>query len=83
MFSRNIVLGFLAGAVVGAVGYKLFNENRDTIEAKLRELKLPGLGDGEADAGEEASEELTLEELMAQKERLEDLIAEYNARKEG
>jgi hypothetical protein len=85
MFDKNILFGFAAGVVVGALGLKFYNENRDTIQAKLKDINIPGFAAAnEATANaQESSEDLTLEELMAQKERLDDLIAEYNAKKEA
>ncbi len=84
MINKSLVFSFAAGVVVGALGLKIYNENKDTIDAKLKEIKLPGLANpAETESTSEATEDLTLEELMSQKERLEDLIAEYNSKKDA
>ena len=43
-FQRNILIGFAAGLLVGVLGYKLYNDNKDTIDGKIKSLadKLPG-----------------------------------------
>lgn len=84
MFDKNLLIGFLAGAAVGALGIKFYNEHKDEIGERLN--KAGFFKDGPAEEGaaaapaEGAKDELSLEELMAQKERLEDLIAEYQSR---
>lgn len=84
MINKSLVFSFAAGVVVGALGLKIYNENKDTIDAKLKEIKLPGFANpAETENTSEATEDLTLEELMSQKERLEDLIAEYNSKKDA
>ncbi len=80
MINKTIVLSFLGGLVIGAVGYKFYNENKDTIKSKLKEAGIvPSCGDSGCCGGRNCSADLNLEELMAQKERLEDLIAELQA----
>lgn len=83
IFNKTIVLSFAAGLVAGALGYKFISENQDLIKAKMKQAGLVPEGEdnlsAEASAGESA--DLSVEELMAQKERLEDLIAEYQAKK--
>ncbi|MCR5085399.1 MAG: hypothetical protein K6A65_07870 [Succinivibrionaceae bacterium] len=74
-FDKTMIFGFAAGLVLGCVGYRIYNENRDRIGSVLGKC---GAAEGAAEAGD-----LTLEELESQKERLEDLIAEVKARKEG
>lgn len=59
-------VGVAAGLVAGMFGHKFLTENKD----KLNTLLLP------QQATQETSSDLALEELMQQKERLEDLIAE-------
>ena len=87
MLDKNLLFGFAAGCVLGAVGYKFYNEHKDDIEEKikgLKNLKVPGSSESKEEKAEESNDEMTLEELEAQKERLEDLIAEMQAnRKDG
>lgn len=83
MLDKNILLGFAAGCVIGVVGYKFYNEHKDDIEAKIKSLKdLKGFGGAEenAEQSEHENASSSLEELEAQKERLEDLIAEIKAK---
>lgn len=68
MLTRDFVIGFLAGAVTGVVGYKLYEQNGGQLQRLIR----PEVGQ----ATEVNGAEPELEELVAQKERLEDLIAE-------
>ncbi len=84
MLDRNIFIGFAAGIVAGIVGYKVYEQNKDTIDSRLKNLGI--CSHGQCKAEEQTSEdtcecvEMTLEELEAQKERLEDLIAEQQAK---
>ena len=82
MLDKNLLFGFAAGCVLGAVGYKFYNDHKDDINEKIKDLKgLKAFGGNEnkEEKAEEGNEEMTLEELEAQKERLEDLIAEMQA----
>jgi len=67
-FNRDFFMGFVSGAVCGAVGYKLYEQN----SGELQNLIQPAPGGINA----AMQSEPTIEELVAQKERLEDLIAE-------
>lgn len=82
MLDKNMLFGFAAGCVLGAVGYKFYNDHKDDIDEKIKGLKnfkvLNG-NEGNEEKVPESNEEMTLEELEAQKERLEDLIAEMQA----
>ncbi len=73
--TKNLLLGLGIGIAAGAFGAKYYAEHKDDIDSKLRSIKgaVPGAA---------ADGEMTLEELEAQKERLEDLIAEVKARGE-
>ncbi|OEH85257.1 hypothetical protein BHU72_06420 [Desulfuribacillus stibiiarsenatis] len=62
--------GFLIGTVTGAVGYRLYEQNR----GQLHSLIQPGYG--QAMCVPASTHEASMEELVAQKERLEDMIAE-------
>ncbi|MCL1948774.1 MAG: hypothetical protein FWF59_03480 [Turicibacter sp.] len=66
-FNRDFLMGFLSGTVAGAVGYRLYEQNKGELQSLI--AADPGAG---ATLGGDPS----LEELVAQKERLEDLIAE-------
>lgn len=86
MLDRNLLLGFGAGVVAGIVGYKMFNKNKDSISQTINSLIAQGQGANNANTVAPQTEDnapkndLSLEELEAQKERLEDLIAEYQAK---
>ena len=67
-FNRDFLMGFLSGTVVGAVGYRLYEQNSD----QLHRLVQPKGAFPQAAASYQPS----MEELVAQKERLEDMIAE-------
>ena len=80
--NKTIIFSALAGVVVGAIGYKIYNENQDVIKSKLKDAGM--VPPNEAANDENANgDEITLEELMSQKEHLEDLIAEYQAKHQG
>ena len=82
MLDKNLLFGFAAGCVLGAVGYKFYNEHKEDLDEKIKGLKnfkVPGVNDAKEEKTDESNEEMTLEELEAQKERLEDLIAEMQA----
>ncbi|MFC3882493.1 hypothetical protein ACFOU2_02955 [Bacillus songklensis] len=67
-FNQDFLLGFISGTVVGAVGYRLYEQN----SGQLQRLLQPAQGFRQ----QAATQQPSLEELVAQKERLEDLIAE-------
>ena len=81
-FDRNLLIGFAAGVVVGLVGYKFVSSHKEQIESKLQGLGV-GANSSDGAACEDTSSELTLEDLEAQKERLEDLIAEQKQKQNG
>ena len=70
--SRDFWVGFAVGVVTGAVGYRLYEQN----SGQLQQLIQPALGSFGAATAPGGSNEPSVEELLAQKERLEDLIAE-------
>lgn len=82
---RNILIGFGAGVLVGILGYKMVSAHKDEIEAKLQQLGVGtggcGCNDGEGNGSDAGG--LTIEDLEAQKERLEDLIAEQKQKAAG
>ena len=63
LLDKNFLIGVGLGIAAGAVGYKLYNEHRQTILESL-------------DNTEQQTTEIDLAELEKQKEHLEDLIAE-------
>jgi hypothetical protein len=71
MLTRDFWMGFITGTVVGAVGYRLMEQNNGQLQRLLQMQPMGGMG---SSTGSEPS----LEELVSQKERLEDLIAEKN-----
>jgi hypothetical protein len=70
MFNKDFITGFITGTVVGAVGYKLYEENGGQLQNLIQSAAFPSQNAPAANA------QPTIEELVAQKERLEDLIAE-------
>lgn len=85
MLDRNILFGFLAGVIAGVVGAKIYSNNKEEINNKIKSFKdLAAVNHATAteEAETEGSDEATLEELEAQKERLEDLIAEKQTKLE-
>lgn len=73
MFNRNFLLGFLGGAVAGVAGYKLYEQNGGQLQNLIQGMGIstPTMCDPKP-----AGIEPDLTELISQKERLEDLIAE-------
>ena len=67
-FNRDFWLGFVSGTVVGAAGYRLYEQNSGQLNNLIQQAPQFGC--------KTAHVQPTLEELVAQKERLEDLIAE-------
>lgn len=69
---------FLLGAAIGlgtaAAGYVVYKKNQDKIDSFLRDQ---GFNIPVAEGG--SYQDMTLEDLMLNKERLEDLIAEKEA----
>ncbi|WP_257153227.1 hypothetical protein [Bacillus toyonensis] len=75
-FNRDFLMGFVSGTVVGAVGYRLYEQNG----SQLHRLVQPNAGFGGGSSEGVTSYQPSVEELMAQKERLEDMIAELQVR---
>ncbi len=69
--NSNHVTGFVAGIGVAAVGFYVYKMNQSQVDEWLRRqgFKLPAVTGKDAGA-------MTLEELVTEKERLEDVIAE-------
>lgn len=86
MIDRNIFIGLAAGIVAGVVGYKIYEKNKESIDSRLKNLGIcPQDQSKDTDSCQDSSacSSMTLEELEAQKERLEDLIAEQKAQMEA
>ncbi|YCA43889.1 hypothetical protein M1E11_01275 [Bacillus sp. JZ8] len=66
-------MGFVSGTVVGAVGYRLYEQNG----GQLQRLVQPKNSFG---GSQQLSYQPSIEELQAQKERLEDMIAELQVK---
>ncbi|MED4351946.1 hypothetical protein P9265_06295 [Schinkia azotoformans] len=69
--NKDFLMGFLSGTVVGAVGYRLYEQNSGQLQNLIQQAPQFNFPANKA--------EPTLEELALQKERLEDLIAEREA----
>ena len=69
--NSNHVTGFVAGVGVAALGFYVYKMNQAQVDEWLRRqgFKLPAV------SGKDAAT-MTLEELVTEKERLEDIIAE-------
>ena len=67
-FNKDFLMGFLSGTVVGAVGYRVYEQNNGQLKNLIQQGSQFGL--------ETEKAEPTIEDLVLQKERLEDLIAE-------
>jgi hypothetical protein len=88
--TNDHMVGFAAGVAVTALAFYWYDQNRDRVDEFMN---AQGIGVGQRGApwgqapqyaspptaGGTAGETPTLEELMAQKERLEDMIAELLA----
>ena len=66
--NQDFLMGFLSGTVVGAVGYRLYEQNG----GQLQRLVQPQGNFNQNTSSYQPS----IEELVSQKERLEDMIAE-------
>ncbi len=73
MFVKSdFLIGLVVGAVTGVVGYRLYDQYGDQLKSLVLQSSVPVIRTITGGA------EPSLEELVAQKERLEDLIAEKN-----
>lgn len=67
------IIGFLLGLGGAALGHHLYKKNKGVVDALLKDVKEQVRPAPAADA---AFQELSLEDLLLIKDRLEDLIAE-------
>lgn len=74
------ITGFVVGLGVAAGGFILYKQNQEKVDAFLRDrgINLPG-------SSSKDSSSMNLEELVTEKEKFEDLIAEkeYMAKQES
>lgn len=70
--NKDFLMGFVSGTVVGAVGYRLYEQNSGQLKQLIQQAPASAGMGGFNEGGAAPS----IEELVAQKERLEDLIAE-------
>ncbi|QHE51556.1 hypothetical protein [Pontibacillus sp. HMF3514] len=79
-FNQDFLMGFVSGTVVGAVGYRLYEQNGAQLSSLVQSSPLNmGMGTSpysQQETGTQHSYEPSIEELVAQKEKLDDLIAE-------
>nr|WP_280166796.1 hypothetical protein [Priestia megaterium]MDH3177769.1 hypothetical protein [Priestia megaterium] len=75
MINRDFLMGFVSGTVVGAVGYRLYEQNGGQLQ-RLVQPKQETYGGQQTISSYQPS----MEELQAQKERLEDMIAELQVK---
>lgn len=69
--NSNHVIGFAAGITASAACFYLYKRNQVYFDSWLQEHGIPMAGVAGKDPGS-----MTLEELVAEKERFEDMIAE-------
>lgn len=69
--TRDHVIGFLGGLGLSALGFYLYKKNQAKVDEFLRSQGIEIPGSHVTDPGL-----MTLEELVREKERMEDLIAE-------
>ncbi|MCD8509883.1 MAG: hypothetical protein LRY73_08465 [Bacillus sp. (in: Bacteria)] len=78
-FNNDFFMGFVSGAVVGAVGYRIYDQNGDQLNRLIQSQPFNISNPNRPDMNQmNGGQSPTLEELIAQKEKLEDLIAEKN-----
>ncbi|MGN1400796.1 MAG: hypothetical protein ACI4XL_04765 [Bacillus sp. (in: firmicutes)] len=66
--NKDFLMGFLSGTVAGAVGYRVYEQHNGQLKNLIQQAPPFGLGQEKV--------EPSVEDLVLQKERLEDLIAE-------
>lgn len=76
--NSNHITGFLIGLGAAGVGFYVYKKNQAKVDAWLRRqgINVPGSGGGDPAA-------MSMEELVAEKEHLEDLIAEREMAAQG
>lgn len=90
MITNDHVVGFAAGVAVTALALYWYDQNRERVDQFLQSQGIGSDQGGmywppppQSPPTASGDQKLSLEELMAQKERLEDMIAELYAAQEG
>jgi hypothetical protein len=94
MITNDHLTGFAAGVVLSAVAFYWYDQNRDRVDQFLQAQRMgsgqPGVSWGQGPqpvpmqtGGSTGGQTPSLEELMRQKEQLEDMIAELMAAHES
>ena len=76
--SKDHILGFVGGVACTAAAFAWYSQNREKVQEFLA-VQEKAMSFARPAAAGEPAQKPTLQELMAQKERLDDLIAEYAA----
>ena len=81
-FTKGIVISFVAGIAAGVSGSRLDESHKGQIESGLGSRRNRFAANGLVEDSDSAAEgdSVTLEELEKQKEHLEDLIADQQAK---
>lgn len=74
VLNKDFMMGFVSGTVVGAVGYRLYEQNQGQLSQLIQNPGIPSMNSLPSLSTNQ--NEVTMEDLIAQKERLEDYIAE-------
>jgi len=77
--SNDHVVGFVGGVACTAAAFYWYTQNREKVQEFLAAQERAMAAARASAPVAEPSKKLSLQELMAQKERLDDLIAEYTA----
>ena len=82
IFTKGIVISFVAGIAAGVIGSRLYESHKSQIQSGLGSLRNRFAANGLVEDGDSAAEDdsVTLEELEKQKEHIEDLIADQQAK---
>lgn len=80
--TKGIVISFVAGIAAGVIGSRLYESHKSQIQSGLGSLRNRFAANGLVEDGDSAAEDdsVTLEELEKQKEHIEDLIADQQAK---
>ncbi|MCC5800839.1 hypothetical protein [Rossellomorea vietnamensis] len=73
VMNKDFLMGFVSGTVVGAVGYRLYEQNQGQLSQLIQHNPI---SNSLQSMQPSMRQDLSIEDLISQKERLEDLIAE-------
>ncbi|QST01063.1 hypothetical protein IMZ31_05715 [Pontibacillus sp. ALD_SL1] len=77
MMNKDFLMGFVSGTVVGAVGYRLYEQNQGQLSQLIQNPGMMNAQQPSANTFQQVqSQDISVEDLISQKERLEDMIAE-------